>query len=594
MLAEKLNRCRSRGQRIAASIAAVGLSALLGAPIATGTMAVQPDGKIVLAGTGLRELSGFGALVRYLPNGKLDPAFADDGVLLDRRFNPFSALAVQGDGRILVGAPQRTSPLYTERFTFARYLAAGRPDPAFGKDGVVFGKDGAAREEIGFVPVAILPRDDGRFTVGANGPDEPGGPAKNSIGFARIYAADGSSFRTAGNAYAEAPGGGSRPNFLAGLLARPDGSLIAAGTFSRPSAPFLTRFAPGAFNFYDQSFGGGAGIVGIAPPPFRSSRATALAAAGNGTVVVGAVGDEMFVARFNGDGTFDSSFGDGGLITLAIPGSLTTEANAVAVQPDGKIVVVGTTQRQRSDVGADHCDFCSEAVIVRFTADGALDPAFGSGGTARVVAALSGSLQAAGDDLSLLPSGKILVAAEPTRGAEATFALARFNADGTLDSRFGSSGLVVTDPCPGSEAQKRRARCLPSARAGLRIVRLADGSLRLRAAVGSNIARARVRQAKLLLPPAVRFRPEFVNATNKCRRLCGYGGGSNSHADVKAFPGGIVFSHVSMPRLSFVLAEYAFERSRALRAARELEFRVMVRFGPGEAWQTVVLKRPVR
>jgi uncharacterized delta-60 repeat protein len=586
VFAEKLNRCRSRSRRIPASIAVVTLGALLGAPISTATMTVQPDGKIVLAGTGQRELRGFGALVRYLPQGELDPTFADDGILLDRRFNPFSALAVQRDGRILVAAHRSSLPLDAKRFTFARYLASGRPDLAFGKGGAV-------KEEIGFAPAAILPRDDGRFTVGANGPYEPVAPAQNSVGFARTYAADGSSFRNAGNVYAEAPGGGSRSNGLADLLARPDGSLIAAGAFSPPNAAFLARFTPDAINFYDQSFGGGAGIVDIAPPPLPGSRATALAAAGNDLVVVGAVGDEMLVARFDGDGRFDTSFGNDGLVTLAMAESFATEANAAVVQPDGKIVVVGTTRRRGSDAGGDECDFCAEAVVIRFTADGALDPAFGSGGTARVFAAGRGSPQTIGDDVSLLPGGKILVAARPLAAGDATFALARFDPDGKLDPSFGSGGLVTTETCPGSEAQKRRARCLPSARVGLRVARFADGSLRLRAVVGSNIARARVREAKLLLPGALRFRPAFVNATNECRRLCGYGGGSNSHAVVKAFPGGIVFSHASMPRLSFVLAGYAFERSRALRTDRKFKFRVMVRFGPGEAWQTVALKRSV-
>jgi uncharacterized delta-60 repeat protein len=550
-------------------------------------MAVQPDGRILLAGTGLRELRGFGALVRYLPNGKLDPAFAEGGILLDARFNPFSALALQGDGRILVGAPQRTSPDYAERLTFGRYLASGRRD-------LGFGMGGAVKEPTGFVPTAILPRDDGRFVVAANAPYEPDAPWQGSVGWARVYAADGSSFRNAGNVYAEAPDGGPRSSELADLLARPDSSLIGAGALSQPGVAFLARFAPGAVSFYDQSFGGGVGIVEVAPPPLPGSRPTALADAGDRVVVVGAVGEEMFVARFKGDGTVDSSFGAGGLAMLAIDGWLHAEANAVAVQPDGKIVVVGTSRRPASgSPPTRRCDPCSEAVAVRFTADGALDPAFGSGGVARLAPLGGGPLEAAGDDVALLPGGKILVAAEPLGGRDTTFALARFNADGTLDPAFGDDGLVTTDTCPGSEAQKRRARCLPSARVGLRVGRLADGSLRLRTVVGSNIPRARVMQAKLLLPKGLRFRSAFVKTTNECRRLCGYGGGSNSHAEVKAFPGSVVFNRVSSPRLSFVLAGYAFQGGSALREARELEFRIAVRFRPGEPWQTVVRKDSV-
>ena len=91
------------------AVALGGAPATAGASVANFAMAVQPNGKIVVAGGGGLGPEGgkeFGAVARYLPNGGLDRSFGGgDGVVLMRHQQPFTAVALQRDGRIVLAAP---------------------------------------------------------------------------------------------------------------------------------------------------------------------------------------------------------------------------------------------------------------------------------------------------------------------------------------------------------------------------------------------------------------------------------------------------------------------------------------------------------
>src|SRR5262249_52243490 len=135
--------------------------------------------------------------------------------------------------------------------------------------------------------------------------------------------------------------------------------------------------------------------------------------------------DDFAVARYNPDGTLDTSFsGDGKLVTDFGGDDV---ARAVAIQDDGKIVVAGYS------VPGPY----QEAVaLARYNADGTPDLAFGTGG--KVVFGADLFLQA--DAISIQDS-KILVAGNHF---DDTFFLARFNLDGTLDTSFNSVGYTLT------------------------------------------------------------------------------------------------------------------------------------------------------
>jgi uncharacterized delta-60 repeat protein len=115
-------------------------------------------------------------------------------------------------------------------------------------------------------------------------------------------------------------------------------------------------------------------------------------------------------------------------VTTPAVGPYDTHANALALQPDGKIVAAGY-------------DSAQGLAIVRYTRDGRLDSGFGSGG--RVLTKLGWYSEAAG--VALQPNGKIVVAGRAPVGAIAGIAVARYDGAGSLDSGFGRNGLVVTN-----------------------------------------------------------------------------------------------------------------------------------------------------
>ena len=139
---------------------------------------------------------------------------------------------------------------------------------------------------------------------------------------------------------------------------------------------------------------------------------------------------EFAVARYNPDGSLDSSFGGTGKVTTPI-GSFDDEGRSVALQSDGKIVVAGYSYN-----GSD-----AEFAVVRYNADGSLDLSFG--GTGKVTTPI-GLSYADGYSVALQSDGKIVVAGDSDNGSDADFAVVRYNPDGSLDLSFGGTGKVTT------------------------------------------------------------------------------------------------------------------------------------------------------
>jgi uncharacterized delta-60 repeat protein len=136
---------------------------------------------------------------------------------------------------------------------------------------------------------------------------------------------------------------------------------------------------------------------------------------------------DFALARYNSNGTLDTTFGTGGKVTTDF-GTVQDEAFALAVQPDGKLVAAGAA--------GGPGDFA----LARYNPDGTLDTSFGTGG--KVTTDFGGFDQVAA--VAVQADGK-LVAAGTTEGSSAVFALARYNPDGTLDTSFGTGGKVTTD-----------------------------------------------------------------------------------------------------------------------------------------------------
>ena len=202
------------------------------------------------------------------------------------------------------------------------------------------------------------------------------------------------------------------------VVVQADGKIVAVGT--SPAGNVLVRYeSTGAL---DTTFEGDGIVLFAGPPPAD------VAAQDDGKVVVAG---SWGVARFNADGTLDMSFAGDGIATKR---AFAGDFNGVAVQPDGKVVVVGRSYRQ-SEGGT--------AGIVRFNSDGTIDRSFSGDG---MLLMLKGYYSAA-NAVSIRPNGKIVVAGweyTEVNDMGRTFSLYRVRPGGTLDKSFGGDGIVRT------------------------------------------------------------------------------------------------------------------------------------------------------
>jgi uncharacterized delta-60 repeat protein len=139
------------------------------------------------------------------------------------------------------------------------------------------------------------------------------------------------------------------------------------------------------------------------------------------------------LARYHWDGSLDATFGSGGRVLVDIPGSDSSSAHAVQVDGAGRVLIAG---------GARDADGDDRFVVARFTADGSLDPDFGSAGF--VVTSFPGATGAMAHGMDLDREGRILVAGQAFADGW-RFAVARFLPNGSLDPSFDGDGRVLTD-----------------------------------------------------------------------------------------------------------------------------------------------------
>ena len=217
------------------------------------------------------------------------------------------------------------------------------------------------------------------------------------------------------------------------LVLQPDGKLVAAGhTFTGSRTQFaLVRY--NATGSLDTSFGTG-GKVGT-PVGSIDDEVFALVLQPDGKLVAAGYTDKgsstaFALVRYNANGSLDTSFGTGGKVTTPI-GSVDDEVFALVLQPDGKLVAAGYTSSASSTAFA----------LVRYNADGSLDTSFGTGGK------VTTSIESIDDEafaLVLQPDGKLVAVGYANDGSNEDFAVVRYSANGSLDASFGTGGRVIT------------------------------------------------------------------------------------------------------------------------------------------------------
>lgn len=333
-----------------------------------------------------------------LSAGSLDPTFGTEGKVVSDVIGPDAssldnyalASAVQSDGKVLA-LGYSSGPATAQQFDLARYNVDGSLDDGGAADSTpfdAFGTGGHIRISVG-----ISSGFEGRIALQADGKILLGGStysgSATTYDFALIRLnADGSLDQAFGSGGIAVTDFGSSSDELTGIALQSDGRIVVSGISQRPGT-----------------------------------------------------GYNYLVARFNTDGSLDTSFDGDGWRALDLGGSY-EGASSVAVQSDGKVVAAGYFYP------GDFGDFA----LVRFNSDGSLDDGsasdstpgdvFGTGG--KVITDF-GNTDDGIDSIVLQADGRIVASGYTGDGQSYDFALARYNTDGSLDTTFDGDGRVTTD-----------------------------------------------------------------------------------------------------------------------------------------------------
>lgn len=210
-----------------------------------------------------------------------------------------------------------------------------------------------------------------------------------------------------------------------------DGKIIVAGSSDNGTFDVFALARYTSNGTLDATFGTG----GIVTTPIAGVRAiaAALVIQPDGKIIVTGESNNVFtVVRYTSAGVLDTTFDGDGIATTSF--GTRDQATSLALQPDGKIVVLGM-----SDMGSED-DFS----VARFNADGSLD--FDFNGSGKTTVSFTAGDNDFGTEVALQPDGKIVLGGYTDAvGTRNNFALARLNANGTLDTSFGTNGKTVTD-----------------------------------------------------------------------------------------------------------------------------------------------------
>jgi uncharacterized delta-60 repeat protein/uncharacterized repeat protein (TIGR01451 family) len=368
------------------------------------------------------------------PPGDLDTTFDGDGQVTTN-FAAATAetrgLAIQGDGKIV--AAGRVDGSGTRDFALARYNSDGSLDTTLDGDGKVT-TDFDAGLDFGY---AVAIQADGKI-VAAGYADVSG---TRDFAVAR-YNADGSLDTTFDGDGKVTTDFADSTDVAWGMAIQGDGKIVAAGLadVSGTGDFALARYNPdGSLDITFDTDGKVTTDFAAGSPDL----AYAVALQGDGKIVAAGVAvisgtNDFAVARYNPDGSLDTTFDTDGLVTTDFGAGL-DQASGVTIQGDGKIVAVGRA------VVSGTFDFS----LARYNADGSLDITFDTDG--KVTTDFAGDIDLA-YGVAIQTDGKIVAAGRAVVSGNRHFALARYNADGSLDSIFSGDGKVTTD-FAGSFAQ---------------------------------------------------------------------------------------------------------------------------------------------
>lgn len=361
-------------------------------------------------------------------SGDLDTSFDGDGKWIGPTNTlQAAAVAIQSDGKIVAGGYGLTGAGGTD-FAVARLSTNGTLDVTFDGDGIVFTDvASASTDELG--DLVIQP--DGMI-LGA------GKSAFTNLCLIR-YQTNGvpdASFGTGGKVII------ADVQHVEAIILQPDGRILVGGTKANDFC--VWRFTTNGV--LDASFGGGSGfvqtdILGAG----RSDSVRDLALQSDGKIVAGgghinsSDTPDFALVRYTTNGVLDTTFGGGdGTVTTDFAGNY-DRCYGIAVQSDDRIIATGEVEDS---------DSASVFGLARYTANGVLDTTFGGGDGLVFTAFSDGDSGAVAYDVVLQGDEKIFVCGEFSNSSGFQFALARYDANGVLDTTFGGGDGLVTTAFP--------------------------------------------------------------------------------------------------------------------------------------------------
>ena len=371
---------------------------------------IQPDGKIIVGGYAvIDEVQQF-TLARINSDGTVDTSFGSPFInTIIGTESAINALKIQADGKIV--ALGTTFIAGQSNITLARYNGDGTLDAAFGSAGIVTTLVGTGTSGV---DLAIQP--DGAIVA---------------VGTAIISGIPqfvGARYLSNGDLDNNFGAGGIVTTLIddraigQGMLLQNDGKIIVAGKSTQAG---ISRFALVRYNSdgsLDNSFGSN-GVVTTTIGTQANGFSIDLHADGK-IVMAGSSDDDWALARYNTDGSLDTSFGTNGSIVQSIGDR--DQAVSVKIQTDDKIVAAGS-----SDINA---------ALVRYNSDGSLDSSFGTNGIALTSANGTSGI----NEIALQADGKIVAVGFVNNRA----VVARYTPAGILDTDFSNNGILISPGPP--------------------------------------------------------------------------------------------------------------------------------------------------
>ena len=358
--------------------------------------------------------------------GSLDPSFGNGGkaiIDINNTDDYGSSIILQDDGKIIIAGTAENQINGYRDFAIIRLEAFGYPDNSFGLNGKVVTDFGFSYEECN----AIALQDDGKLiAVGClyNG-------SNSDIALSR-YNTNGSidnTFGTNGKVIINF-GGSYEAGYAISILS--NSKILIAG--SKGYNFFLCRLNTNGS--LDGTFGSGGYVITVVGP--LGGYANSICVQNDGKIILAGFSEKQFpkaseqtdfaIVRYNSNGSLDNTFGTSGIVITDV-GGIRDRALSVILQNDGKIIAAGQ---------CNSYDFAT----VRYNSNGTLDNTFGING--KVITDFAGDADIC-EKVLLQQNGKIVGAGYVYQNSNYSFALVRYNANGSIDNTFGANGKVITD-----------------------------------------------------------------------------------------------------------------------------------------------------